>query len=66
MNDNDGPNSSPSSSNDENEHGGNGLHFLLARWAIKNKITHTALGQLLGVFRVFHPDLPRPQNPFIN
>ena len=59
VNDNDGPNSSPSSSGDENEHGENGLLSLLARWAIENKITHTALGQLLGVLRVFHLDLPK-------
>ena len=64
VNDNDGPNSSPSSSDDEHdenddEYGENGLRSLLARWAIQNKITHTALGQLLDGLRLFHPDLPK-------
>ena len=49
VNDNDGQKSSPSSSDerDENddEHGGNDLHSLLTRWAIENRIIHTALGQ---------------------
>ena len=55
----DDPNSSPSSSDGENddEHGENGLFSLLARWAIENGITHIALGELLGVLIRFHPDL---------
>jgi hypothetical protein len=57
----DDPNSSPSSSDSENddELGKNGLWPLLARWAVTNGITHNALGELLDVLVHFHPELPK-------